>query len=76
MIDEEFGVASIIMRTPDVCCIFVALYPVTSVTLQGVELFGLNLVSFHYMQGHGYRRGTSFRTIVSFGHGLPSSIQR
>jgi hypothetical protein len=46
MIDEEFGVASIIMHTPDVCCIFVALYPVTSVPLRGVELFELNLVSF------------------------------
>lgn len=28
------------------CYIFVALYPVTSVTLRGVELFGLNLGSF------------------------------
>lgn len=45
MIDEEFGGASITKHTSDVCCIFVALYPVTSVTLRGVE-FGLNLVSF------------------------------
>jgi hypothetical protein len=46
MIDEEFGGASITMHTSDVCSIFVALYPVTSVTLRGVE-FGLDLVSFH-----------------------------
>lgn len=43
---KEFGGASITKHTSNVCCKFVALYPVTSVTLRGVQLFGFNLVSF------------------------------